>query len=135
MQNSKVLGAFSVLYAADHSYTPFGMSLLTKLETSSYVLTAEPNSLAWVSELTTLRDLNITYVNIDSEVIKTLVCLSNLTKLVVTRFGFFADSPVINLNFSWCSLTAFVPVPKQLCDGTAHCQSFAFAAFDRNCIP
>lgn len=110
VQKSKVIGAHSVLYAADHSYTPVGMSLLTKLETLSLMrnlLTAEPISLAWVSELTTLRDLNITYINIDSELIKTLACLSSLPKLVVTQLGFPADpSLVLNLDFSWCSLTA-----------------------------
>ncbi|DBB00271.1 TPA: hypothetical protein ACH3X1_014098 [Trebouxia sp. C0004] len=59
--------AHSVLHAADHSCTPFGMSLLTQLETlslTSSLRTAEPISLAWISELTTLQDLRIslTYV-------------------------------------------------------------------------
>ena len=90
MQTSWVKGAHSVLYAEDHSYTPVGMSLLTKLETLSLVCTmhtAGPISLAWVSELTTLRDFDITHTNIDSGLIETLACLSRLTKLVVTGLG------------------------------------------------
>ena len=49
VQKSKVIGAFSVLYAADHSYNPFGMCLVTKLEILSLtcnLLTEEPISLA-----------------------------------------------------------------------------------------
>ncbi len=110
VQTSKVEGAHSVLYAADHSYTPVGMSLLTRLVTLNLTCnlhTTGTISLAWVSELTTLRDLEITYTNIDSGLLETLACLSRLTKLAVTGFGHPADlSPVLNLDFSWCSLTA-----------------------------
>ena len=110
LQKSKVIGAHSVLYAADHSYTPVGMSLLSNLDRLSLICnlrTAGPISLAWVSELTTLRDLNIGYINIDSGLIETLACLSSLTRLVVTGFDHLADaSPVLNLDFSWSSLTA-----------------------------
>ena len=81
LQKSKVIGAHSVLYAADHSYTPVGMSLLTNLARLSLTCnlrTAGPISLAWISELTTLQDLYIRYTTTDSGLIEKLACLSSL---------------------------------------------------------
>ena len=110
LQKSKVTGAHSVLYAADHSYTPVGMSLFTNLARLSLTCnlrTAGPISLAWISELTTLQDLYIRYTTIDSGLIKKLACLSSLARLVVSGYAHLADvSPTLNLDFGWCSLTA-----------------------------
>ena len=81
LQKSKVIGAHSVLYAADHSYTPVGMSLFTNLARLSLTCnlrTAGPISLAWISELTTLQDLYIRYTTTDSGLIEKLACLSSL---------------------------------------------------------
>lgn len=97
-------------FLADHSYTPIGMSLLTnlaRLKLTCNLRTAGPFFLAWVSELTTLQDLYIRYTNIGSGIVETLACLSSLTRKVVSGFDHLADaSPVLNLDFSWSSLTA-----------------------------
>ena len=95
---------------------PVGLSLLTNLETLSLASFVDPLgddhiSLDWASELktlSTLQDLSIKSFYVNSWLIKSVSCLSCLTRLVVIGpdHQHFSDSPwlVLDLDFNWCSL-------------------------------
>jgi len=112
--SGRVIHHHSVVYEPGQSSLPVGLSLLTKLETLSLASTVDADeliSLAWVTELTTLstlQDLSIKSFYVNSWLIKSVACLSRLTRLVVRGpdHQHFSHSPwlVLDLDFNWCSL-------------------------------
>jgi len=114
--SGRVIHHHSVVYEPGQSSLPVGLSLLTKLETLSLASFADPAGdehipLDWVTELTTLsalQDLSIKSFYVNSWLIKSVACLSRLTRLVVIGPDHqqCSGSPwlELDLDFNWCSL-------------------------------